>query len=195
MCNQEEELLLWHQRLAHMPFTALQHMAKVGHLPKRLAKIPHPKCQACMIRKAKKVPWRVKGQVSHINNATKPGEGVSVDQLESSMPGLIAQLKGIPTIRRYKYVTVFVDNYTRFMYVQLQQSNTSDETLQAKKDFESLADRLGVRVSNYHADNGRFANNSFIQHCRAQGQGLTYCGVHAHFQNSIAERRIRDLKD
>jgi hypothetical protein len=117
-----------------MPFKVLQHMTKVGHLPKRLANISHHKCHACMLKKATKVPWRVKGQVSHINNATKPGEQVSVDQLESSTLGLIAQLKCIPTTRRYKYVTVFVDKYTRFTYVHLQQSITSDKTLQAKKD-------------------------------------------------------------
>jgi hypothetical protein len=54
------------------------------------------------VREATKVPWIVKGQKSHI------------DQLKSSTPDLITQLKGIPTTKRYKYVTVFVDNYTRF---------------------------------------------------------------------------------
>jgi hypothetical protein len=193
-CNPEEDFLLWHQRLAHMPFVALQHMAKVGQLPKRLANISHSKRQSYMLGKASKLPWRVKGQVSHVNNATKPGKQVSVDQLESSTLGLIAQPKGIPTTRRYKCVTVFVDNYTRFTYDNLQQSNTSDETLQTKKDLESLAERLGVKVCSNHADNGRFTDNALIQHSRAMGQGLTYCGVHAHFQNVIAETRIRDLQ-
>jgi hypothetical protein len=55
-----------------------------------------------------------KWQDSHIINATKPGKQVSVDQLESSASGLIAQLKGISKTRRYSYVTVFDDNYTRF---------------------------------------------------------------------------------
>jgi hypothetical protein len=71
-------------------------------------------------------------------------------------------LKGIPTTKRYKYVTVLVDDYTRFKYVQLQQSNTSEETLQANKDFELKAERLGVKIHNYHADNHRFADDAFV---------------------------------
>jgi hypothetical protein len=73
---------------------------------------------------------------------------VSVDQLESPTVGLIAQLKGIPTTKWYKYVTVFVDNYTRFTYIQLQKSNSLEETLQAKKDFEMMAEKLGVKIYN-----------------------------------------------
>jgi hypothetical protein len=34
-CDSEKELLLWHQRLAHMPFKVLQNMPKIGHLPRR----------------------------------------------------------------------------------------------------------------------------------------------------------------
>jgi hypothetical protein len=63
------------------------------------------------------------------------------------MPGLIAQLKGIPTTKRYNHATLFSDNYKRFTYIQLQQSNSSEETLQAKKDFELMAERLGVKFA------------------------------------------------
>jgi hypothetical protein len=38
-CNPSEELHTWHQRLAHMPFSLLQHMENIGHLPKRLSSI------------------------------------------------------------------------------------------------------------------------------------------------------------
>jgi hypothetical protein len=47
-CDPEEELLLWHQRLAHMPFKNLQHMLKIKHSPKRLSRIQQPKLHACM---------------------------------------------------------------------------------------------------------------------------------------------------
>jgi hypothetical protein len=84
-------------------------------------------------RESYKSTVEVKGQDSHIINITKAGKRVSVYQLESSTPGHIAQLKGIPSTKRYKYATAFVDNYKRFTYVQLQQSNSSEKTLQAKK--------------------------------------------------------------
>ena len=65
----------------------------------------------------------------------------------------------------------------------------------AKHAFERAAAQRGVTIKHYHADNGRFADNAFIQDCQANRQILSYCGVSAHFQNGIAERRIRDLQE
>jgi len=55
--------------------------------------------------------------------------------------------------------------------------------------------RNGVQVRNYHADNGRFANNAFISDVRYKNQGISYCGVKAHHQNGKAEKRICALQD
>jgi hypothetical protein len=77
----------------------------------------------------------------------------------------------------------------------MQQSTSSEDTLTATKEFEALSKRIGVKILNYHFDNRRFADKKFIEHARENGQGLTYCGVHARFQNGIAERRIRDLQE
>jgi hypothetical protein len=148
-------------------------MSKVGHLPRRLSSIQHPKCHACMLGKATKVTWRVNGHTSHVTNATKPGKRISVDQLESPTPVLIASLKGILTTKRYNFITVFVDNHSRFTYVQLQQSNSLEETLQAKIDFETMTERLGVKIRNYHANNMRFADNAFIKIQRQRDKYLT----------------------
>ena len=65
----------------------------------------------------------------------------------------------------------------------------------AKHAFECPTDQRGVKITHYHADNGHFADNAFITDCKAQRQGLSYCGVNTHFQNGIAERRIRDLQE
>jgi hypothetical protein len=48
--------------------------------------------------------WKVKGQDSYIINVTKPCKRVSVYQLEPSTPGLIAQLKGIPTTTQCSHI-------------------------------------------------------------------------------------------
>ena len=47
----------------------------------------------------------------------------------------------------------------------------------------------------YHADNDRFADNLFINDVNKQGQTMTYCGVGAHHQNGIAEKRIRNVTE
>lgn len=107
-----------------------------------------------------------------------------MDHLESSTAEFIGQLKGaILTTLRYKYATVFVDLYSDYTYVYLHTKITSDETVKAKKAFELHTESFGVRIKQYHADNGRFQDIAFKMHCEQQGQMLTLCGVNAHFQN------------
>eukprot|EP00934_Nitzschia_sp_Nitz4_P000920 Nitzschia sp. Nitz4//scaffold577_size2809//140//955//NITZ4_009285-RA/size2809-processed-gene-0.1-mRNA-1//-1//CDS//3329554798//920//frame0 len=115
--------------------------------------------------------------------------------MEVSQPGFIAQLKGKPTKQRYRCATVFVDHFSRLSFVHLQQSTSGIETLEAKKAFERFADSHGVSVKHYHADNGRFADTLFVRHTASLGQSISFCGVNAHHQNGIAEKRIRDLRE
>lgn len=194
-----QELLVWHFRLAHLSFKRLQHMAKLGLLPKKLQNCRIPECPACCYAKATKVPWRSKGQpkLSQQNSTiSKPGACVSIDQLESRTPGLIAQMKGQPTKSRYHFATIFVDHYSDLSFVFLQKEQSSEETLKAKRTFEAYAAIHGVTIQHYHADNGRFADKMFVEDVEhTKGQSISYCGVNAHFQNGKAEKRIRDLQD
>ena len=191
-----DELLRWPYRLGHLSFERIRQLARTGQLPRRLLTCKKPFCTACQYGKLTKRPWRVKGDDKQSTKvATRPGQIVSVDQLESNTPGFIAQLKGKLTQQRYNHATVFVDQYSGYSFVHLQRRITSEETVQAKHVFERAAEQRGVRILHYHADNGRFADNAFIADCNAQRQSLSYCGVNAHFQNGIAERRIRDLQE
>ena len=133
-----------------------------------------------------KRPWRVKGDNKTASKtATRPGQIVSVDQLEANTPGLIAQLKGKLTQQRYKYATVFVDQFSGYTFVYPQKRLTSEETVMAKHAFENSANQRGNKIIHYHADNGRFADNAFIADCKAQRQGLSFCGVNTNFQNGV----------
>ena len=73
----------------------LQQMATQGDLPRKLATVIPPCCLACKYGKQTKCPWHTKGLQRHICTATQPGQVVSVDQLESTTPGFITQLKGL----------------------------------------------------------------------------------------------------
>lgn len=195
----QAELLRWHYRLGHASFKLIKLLSALKIIPGRsLANAKIPKCAGCIYGAMTKQPWRTKPskqRKSEIYTVTRPGQCVSVDQLESQTPGLIPQLKGKLTRQRYKAATVFVDHFSRLSYIHLQRSTSSNETLQAKKAFEAYSRRHGVRIQHYHADNGRFADNAFINHVKEQGQTISYCGVNAHFQNGIAEKRIRDLQE
>jgi GAG-pre-integrase domain len=87
-------LMLWHVRLGHIPFQQIQQMTANGNLPGELRKLSTPRCISCMFGKATKIPWRVKGMPnSHIKPTTHPGQCVTIEQMESSTPGLVAQMK------------------------------------------------------------------------------------------------------
>jgi hypothetical protein len=136
---------------------------------------------------------RVKNSASQIAEiATMPGECVSVDQLYSTVPGLIAQLKGIPTRQRYHIATVFVDHASDYSFIH-NQCTTSSETLQAKHEFERHA-WAGVTIKRYHADNGRFVDNVWTNDLKMKNQVITLCGVNAYHQNGKVEKCIRDLQ-
>ncbi|WP_317203594.1 hypothetical protein, partial [Janthinobacterium sp.] len=193
------EFLRWHHRLGHISPKKIQAMAKQGLLPRKLVDCRVPLCTACLYGKATRRPWRSKSPNNKDETArliTMPGQCVSIDQLESTTPGLIGQLKGIPTKLRYKVATVFVDHFSRLSFVYLQKTTSAEETVLAKEAFERYAASHGVAVTHYHADNGRFADNKFRQAVnQVRGQTLSFCGVNAHFQNGVAERRIRELQD
>ena len=191
------ELLAIHFKYGHLPMQKLQEMAKQGILPKRLAQCNLPTCSACLYAKATRKPWRGKTAKDRSDDkvALKPGQVVSIDQLVSPTPGLIAQMTGFLTTKRYKYATVFVDQFSRLGFVYLQKTASAEETIEAKKAFESYAKRHGVNVENYLADNGIFKAHKWVEACKNDGQGLTFAGVNAHHQNGVAERRIRELQD
>ena len=102
---------------------------------------------------------------------------------------------GILTVKRHSVATVFVDQASRHSYVHHQRSDSVDETLEAKKAFEKLAENSGVSVMNCHADNGIFKANKWMEHCHKCRQGMTFAAVNAHHTNGLAERRTRELQD
>jgi hypothetical protein len=165
--DDQAELMRWHYRLGHLFFQKLKQLALNGKIPKILSKIKPPKCAGCLFDAMTKLPWRGKeSALSHeIFVATKPGEIVSVNQLELTEVGFFAQLKGSLTKKQYRYCTVFVDYFSRLHFVYLQIDNSAAETNFAKQAIEKFAVEHGICILNYHCDNGQFADNAWKQSC------------------------------
>ena len=190
------QMLKLHYDYGHCLFKKLQIMARKGVIPKSIATCNIPTCTACEYARATKRPWRPKTSMQHNKNQpTRPGQVVSVDQLVSSTPGLIAQMSGFLTRKRYRYATVFVDQYSGCGYTHMQQTASAEETIRAKRMFEKWAHDRGVEVQHYHADNGVFKAKAWVEECERNQQGLTFAAVGAHHQNGKAERRIRELQE
>jgi hypothetical protein len=110
--NQDELYRLHGVRTGHLSYAKLKAVARRGDRPSRLQYCKAPMCAACQYGKATKKPWRTKRKNRQIKVATKAGECVSVDQVESQAVGFVAQLKGPLTGRQYQVVTVFVDHHS-----------------------------------------------------------------------------------
>ena len=195
--SMEGELLQIHCDMGHIHPDRLRIMAQQGVIPPKFQHVKMPFCAACAHGKATRKPWRSRTT----NNKDEawvpqsPGETVSVDQLISPTPGLVAQMTGMLTTKRYTCATIYVDHFSGYSFVWLQKTTSADETLEGKKAFEQHARDSGVQVERYHADNGVFKAKLWVNECKARGQRLTYAGVGAHHQNGVAESRIRVLQD
>jgi hypothetical protein len=195
--NLAAEILCIHHRMGHAPFSKIQEMARQGALPARFKNCPIPMCTACAYGKASRKAWRGKLSKKGAGSRTnlRAGELVSVDQMVSPIPGLVAQITGTLTTKRYNYATVYADQATRLGYVHLQKGATAEETLEGKKAFEAYARDHGISIKAYHADNGIFRAHKWVDCCKTAEQGLTFAGVNSHHENGITERRIKELQD
>jgi hypothetical protein len=149
--HDSQEYMHWHYRLNHPTHTVMTKMGQQGMLPRRITKIlatmdkKHTKAPMrndCCGAKATRRPWigkSGKSNQSHIRKAATPGEVVSVDQLESSIPGFIGQMTGRLTNKRALASTIFVDHAFDLGYVYHQTSMSSEETLKSKLAFEKFA--------------------------------------------------------
>jgi len=88
-----------------------------------------------------------------------------------------------------------VDHFSDMSFVHLVKDMTVESTIKAREAFVRFCGQHGVKLSHMHADNGRFADATFVASVQQDGHTITFAGVGAHHQNGRAEKRIRDLQD
>jgi hypothetical protein len=180
--KKHQEYTNWHHKLGHLSHAHLQELVKLGKLPQRYRSCTPPVCPACLFAKQTKCKWHHKGGGSHsLRDLAKrePGSLTFADQMVSSTPGLIPQSTGSLTKHRYRAAMIFVDNFSDYTDVSLQEDSTMDSTLDAKLDYEQKLSMFGVTTSGYHADNGRFAEAAWKESCQALHQKFNIAGLAA----------------
>ena len=189
------EWLKIHHRLNHLPYSKMRKLASKGIIPSKFAdsSFKPPACPACTFGKQQRRRWRTSKDYKSLRKATKLGDRVHVDHMHSSQPGFIGQVKGWLTRRRYVGSLVFVEELSDFTYVHHIEEFSDEETLKGKRCFENLMASYDVQIRSYHADNGSFSSSMFMEDCLDKQQVITFCGVGAHHQSGIVERRIGDL--
>ncbi|GJX11918.1 retrovirus-related pol polyprotein from transposon TNT 1-94 [Tanacetum coccineum] len=107
---------LWHRRLSHLNFGAINHLARHG-LVRGLSKLKfekdHP-CSACAMGKSKKKPYKPKSEDTN-------QEKLYLLHMDPCGPMHVASVNG------KKYILVIVNDYSRFTWVKFLRSK--DEAL------------------------------------------------------------------
>ena len=137
----------------------------------------------------------VKGQEMMLRrDHLQPGDCVSLDQYESSIPGHLPHTYGKEKKdNQYNGGTLFINHASSMVFIQHQVSLHTGETLQAKHKFEQLARAHGVTIKSYHADNSPFGNADFVCSIEDNGQAIQFSGVGAHHQNGVTECTIKTI--
>jgi hypothetical protein len=179
--SQQRKLHL-HERCAHAHWDQINSWIRNGSLPcdKSLASVPDPVCATCQFGKAHKRTHKT--DTGHIGKHHQaPGDGVSSDGMEAGSPGRMLTTHGLPSTRRLKYCSFWVDYYSQFVYVTMHESKRAEELLRSKLEFEEYAARFGINIKNIRADNGVYTAKVIKDSCMKKQQNLTFCAVGAHW--------------
>ena len=108
------EYLRWHHRMGHLSFKKMTLLMSLGILSRKILNVRPPVCAACKYGAMTRRPTRVKGDKNkgQLHQATKAGECVSVDEMESRTPGFIRMMRDFISKQRYTCLTILVDNYS-----------------------------------------------------------------------------------
>ena len=122
---------------------------------------------------------------------TLPGEIAHTDLMKSSLPGLMPQMIGFLSSRKFHYTSFFVDDRSDYTFACDQEFTNAEETITAKLSYESDLRKHGKEVRHYHADNGTYTVARCKEEIENKKQTLTFCGIGSHHQNGKAENRIK----
>ncbi|GJS16319.1 retrovirus-related pol polyprotein from transposon TNT 1-94 [Tanacetum coccineum] len=173
---------LWHQRLSHLNFGAINHLARHG-LVRGLSKLKFEKdhlCYACAMGKSKKK--------SH----TPKSEDINQEKLYLLHMDLCGPMR-VASVNGKKCILVIVDDYSRFTWVKFLRSK--DEALDfIIKFLKMIQVRLKVSVRRIRTDNGtEFVNQTLREYYEKVGISHETSVASSPQQNGVVERRNRTI--
>nr|GEV85056.1 retrovirus-related Pol polyprotein from transposon TNT 1-94 [Tanacetum cinerariifolium] len=173
---------LWHRRLFHLNFGALNHLARNG-LVRGLPRLKFEKdhlCSACAMGKSKKQSHKPK----------------SKDTNQEKLYLLHIDLCGpmhIASVNRKKYILVIVDDYSRFTWVEFLASKDEAPNF-IIKFLKMIQVRLNAVVRNIRTDNGtEFVNQTLRDYYKQVGISHETSVARTPQQNDIVKWRNHTL--
>ncbi|GJR15846.1 retrovirus-related pol polyprotein from transposon TNT 1-94 [Tanacetum coccineum] len=169
---------LWHRRLSHLNFGAINHLARHG-LVRGLPKLKFEKdhlCSACAMGKSKKKPHKPKSEDTN-------QEKLYLLHMDLCGPMRVASVNG------KKYILVIVDDYSRFTWVKCLRSKDEAPDF-IIKFLKMIQVRLKVPVRRIRTDNGtEFVNQTLREYYEKVGISHETSVARSPQQNGVIERR------
>ncbi|GKA85645.1 retrovirus-related pol polyprotein from transposon TNT 1-94, partial [Tanacetum coccineum] len=173
---------LWHRRLSHLNFGAINHLARQG-LVRGLPKLKFEKdhlCSACAMGKSKKQSHKPKSEDTN-------QEKLYLLHMDLCGPMRVASING------KKYILVIVDDYSRFTWVKFLASKDEAPDF-IIKFLKMIQVRLNAPVRNIRTDNGtEFVNQTLRSYYESVGISHETSVARSPQQNGVVERRNRTL--
>ncbi|GKA90532.1 retrovirus-related pol polyprotein from transposon TNT 1-94 [Tanacetum coccineum] len=173
---------LWHRRLSHLNFGAINHLARHG-LVRGLPRLKFEKdhlCSACAMGKSKKQSHKPKSEDTN-------QEKLYLLHMDLCGPMRVASVNG------KKYILVIVDDYSRFTWVKFLASKDEAPDF-IIKFLKMIQVRLNATVRNIRTDNGtEFVNQTLRDYYEQVGISHETSVARTPQQNGVVERRNRTL--
>ena len=175
---------LWHARLGHLNMDKLKVMINknlVDGLPHITSFGSGALCEGCQYGKAHRLPF----------DRSQTRYEAPLELIHSDVMGPTRT----PTFSGYRYMVVFVDDYTRYtwVYFVVQKSEVFSRFLEFKEKVEGEFRR---KIKRLRTDNGgEYTSGEFNQFCSRQGIRRQLTCADTSQQNGIAERKIRHLTE
>ncbi|GJT72519.1 retrovirus-related pol polyprotein from transposon TNT 1-94 [Tanacetum coccineum] len=168
---------LWHRRLSHLNFGAINHLARHG-LVRGLPKLKFEKdhlCSACALGKSSKKPHKPKSEDTN-------QEKLYLLHMDLCGPMRVASVNG------KKYILVIVDDYSRFTWVKCLRSKDEAPTL-IIIFVKMIQVRLKETVRRIRTYNGtEFVNQTLREYYEKVGISHETSVARSLQQNGVVER-------
>ena len=140
----------------------------------------HPPCEACKYGRQTRKPdgttttRRNPERIGALKrDKLEPGQLIFCDQLESRVRGRLFHTAGRePDSSKFCGSTVFCDAASGFIHVEHQVTLNATDTINAKLNFERIADEMRVNIGAYHTDNGIFKSRAFVDEIHNNSQHI-----------------------
>nr|GEV53315.1 putative reverse transcriptase domain-containing protein [Tanacetum cinerariifolium] len=173
---------LWHRRLSHLKFGAINHLAKQG-LVRGLPKLKfekHHLRSACAMGKSKKKSHKPKSKDTN-------QEKLYLLRMDLCGPMRIENVNG------KKYILIIVDDYSRFTWVKFLRSKDEAPDF-IIKFLKMIQVRLKVPVRHIQTDNRtEFVNQTLCEYYEEVDISHETSVARSSQQNSVVERHNRTL--